>query len=292
LTISTVEVGQSAILTLTLYQDGTVTDLGTVTLGVVDANGDEVVASGTAVTDGSNGTYTYTLSKRTEPQFLINTWTVSGGPTFTTYTDVQGSTLFNEAALRAFDDGAISAAAYTDDAVAKMHQRVVEYMESYTGRSWIRRYNRLVVGGGGSRILDLSQGVARTSSGLFLNRPGGGHDTIQILSATDSEGSVSTASIVLQPGGLLHRTDSVWPSATVDDPLNCVVEYEYGQPYPVDGADRVAMLIAKHWLVSSRVPDVASSFNDALGTYTFDESRLPWEAYSWLRNHKLSGFFA
>lgn len=293
MTISTVQVGQSALLTLTLYQDGNATDLGTVTIGIVDANGTTVVAPGTAVTDGSNGTYTYTLTKRTQPQFLINTWSVSGGPTFTTYTDVQGSILFDEASLRAFDDGSISdTTEYGDDAIAKMHQRVVEHMEAFTGRSWVRRYNRIVLPGMGSLLLDLSsRSVNLTSAGLMLYRPGAHLDVISIISADDGA-AITPANIIVLSDGLLQRTDEAWTAASSESPLNVTVEYEYGQPYPVDGADRIAMMIARHWLVSTRIPPSASAFNDALGTFSFDESRLPWEAFSWLKNHKIQGFFA
>jgi hypothetical protein len=61
------------------------------------------------------------------------------------------------------------------------------------------------------------------------------------------------------------------------------VEYEYGQPYPADGADRVGMMLASHWLGSSRIPSSAASYTDALGSYTFDETRLPFEVYQWMK---------
>lgn len=288
-------VGQDFTVTATVYEDGTASDIGTITLGITDANGDEVVASGTAVSsDGGDGTYTYDVSSVPEPNLLVVTWTEAGGTTATTYVDVQGSYLFHENQLRNFDDEAISdTTTYSDSDIARTHQRVVEYMEAYTGRSWVRRYNRLLAPGSGSRMLDLSAGgVNRTSTGLHLNRPGCFEDTIQVIRANDGA-DVTTSDIVIHPGGLLQRTDDAWTQATSDDPLNVTVEYEYGQPFPVDGADRVGMIIARHWLVSSRVPDTASSWTDQLGSsYSFDESRLPWEAYSWLRNHKIRGYFA
>lgn len=292
MTISTVQVGQGSRLTLTLYSDGDETDLGTVTVGIEDANGDTVVSSGTSVTDNSDGTYEYSLAKQTEPGFHINTWSVAGGSDFTTYTDVQGSTLFNEASLRAFDDEAVSnATLYDDDAIGKMHQRVVEYLEAYTGRGWVRRYNRVTVNGTGSRLLDLSHmSKAVTSGGLHLNRPGAYEDIIQIISADDGE-TVSTSNIEIHPGGVLQRTDAAWTAATTDSPFNVTIEYEYGQPYPVDGADRIAMMLAKHWLVTTRIPDTATAFNDALGSFSFDETRLPYEVFTWLRNHKIRGYF-
>lgn len=293
MTVSTVPIGQDSTIEFIAYDStGTQADLGTFTIGIVDANGDEVVAPGTAVTDNSDGTYEYTLAAQSAPAFLIVTWTEAGGDAFTTYLDVQDSFLFNEAQLRVFDDAAIGdTSQYSDDAIAKMHQRVVEYMEAFTSRSWIRRYNRTVLPGNGQRVLDLSRGFDRTATGLTLMRPGARRDIISIIRANDGA-DVTTSNIVIHDG-VLERTDAAWAKATSDSPLNVTVEYEYGQPYPVDGADRIAMLIARQWLVSSRIPANNSSFNDALGTFTFaDESRLPFEAYSWLRNHKTGGFFA
>lgn len=290
MTISSVLVGQAAVLTFTAYADGTQTDLGTVTVGIVAADGSTVVAAGTSVTDNSDGTYTYTLAKQSSPGFLTVTWTVSGGPDFTTYVDVQGSALFHEAELRNFDDKAITAALYTDAQVAEAHQAAVEYLEAQTSRSWVRRYNRMVLPGSGTRALELAAGYARTSSGLGLARPGAYSDVIRVLSADDGS-SISTSNIEIADG-VLYRKDNTWTSCTSDDPLNVTVEYEYGLPHPVENVSRVAMLLARHWLVASRVPNNAMAYTDALGSYQFDETRLPFEAWSWVKAHRGLAVFA
>jgi hypothetical protein len=59
----------------------------------------------------------------------------------------------------------------------------------------------------------------------------------------------------------------------------------------VDGVDRIAMMIARHQMVSSRVPAGAASFTDAVGSYSFDETRLPYEAYHWIKQHSSGAFF-
>ena len=293
MTVSTMQVGQAATITFTAYSDGTQTDLGTITIGIVDANGDTVVASGTAVTDNSDGTYEYTVAKQSEPNFLTATWSVAGGADFTTYIDVQGSVLFNEAQLRGFDDQAISdTTAYTDAAIAETHQRVIERMEAFTGRAWVRRYNRMVLPGSGSRFLALELDKSVTAAGITLNRPGATQDIISPVIRANDGAAVTVGNITVLPGGILQRTDAAWTQAQSDSPLNVTIEYEYGQPYPVDAADRIGMLIARHWLVGSRIPSHASSFNDALGTYGFDETRLPLEAWQWLKDHRIQGFFA
>ena len=285
MTVSTVLVGQAPTITFTAYQDGTQTDLGTITIGIVDANGDTVVASGTSVTDNSDGTYTYTLAEQSQPNLLTVTWTEAGGTDITTFVEVQGSQLFNEYQLRTFDDQAITASAYTDAQVAAVHQQVCEYLEAQTGRSWIRRYNRALVAGSGSYYLNVGDGFYRTSAGLPLNRPGAGQDVIQVISADDGS-AVSTSNIIVGPNGNLVRTDAGWTRATSTDLWNCTVEYEYGQPYPVEGVDRIAMMIARQWLVASRIPSSASTYTDSLGSYSFDETRLPFEAYAWIKAHR------
>lgn len=291
--MSRILVNQASTITLTTYSDGTQQDLGTVTIGIVDANGDTVVNTGTAVTDNSDGTYDYTLAKQTEPNLLIATWSVSGGADFTTYHEIVGSELFNEAQLRAFDNSAMTSTTdFTDADIAATHDRVADYLEYQTGRSWIRRYCRTVLAGSGNEYVNLNDGFNTTSAGLPLNRPGSGQDIISIISADDGA-SVTTSNINVNTlTGDLNLTEGSWEKATNTNPWNVTVEYEYGQPYPTEGVDRIAMMIAQQWLTSNRIPSSASSFTDQLGSYTFDSTRLPFEAWQWIQAHKTAVFFA
>lgn len=289
-TATRVLVGQGAQLTFTAYDDGTQTDLGTVTIGIVDGNGTTVVAAGTSVTDNSDGTYEYVLAKQTSVGFLTATWSVTGGADFTTYVEVVGSQLFNEAQLRAFDNSALTdATKYPDAEIAATHDRVADYLEHATGRSFIRRYCRTRLAGSGNRCLYLSDGIPLLSSGYPLNRPAAGTDIIRVISATD--GTTKTVSDIDIQSDQLALTTGVWASSTTADPFNVVVEYEYGLPYPDGAADRIAMMIAQQWLTSSRIPSSAASFTDPLGSYTFDETRLPFEAYQWIKAHRTPVFF-
>lgn len=285
---SRILVGQAQTLTLTTYDDGDKSDIGTVTIGITDADGDEVVASGTAVdSDGADGTYTYDLDAQTDPNLLIVTWTESGGTALTGYVEVVGSQLFHEHQIRNFDDKAVSDTDdYPDDDIRQERNRVTDGLEHATGRSWVRRYARAEFSGDSSRHLHLADGIPRTSTGFPLHRPGASHDLIRVLSATDGGVAVSTSNLKTSPDGRITRTDQGWTKATDDDPYNVVIEYEYGLPYPIDGVDRIAMLIAKHNLVSSRIPDHATSMTDPLGTFSFgDASRLPYEAFKWIQAH-------
>lgn len=291
MSITRVLVGQASTLTMTAYSSGDQTDLGTFTIGIVDANGDTVVTSGTAVTDNGDGTYQYSLAAQTEPNLLTITWTEAAGTTLVTYVEVVGSILFDEAALRTFDDDAISSTTdYTDADILAMHDRVADYLEHATGRSWIRRYARCIAAGTGSNNLYLDEAIFRTAAGLPLDRPGATRDIVAIISASD--GTAITKTNVLPFGDRLVRTDAAWTAPSITNPYNVTLEYEYGLPYSVDGVDRIAMLIARHWLVASRIPGNAASFTDTLGSYTFDETKLPFEAYQWIKSHRAHAFFA
>lgn len=285
-------VNQATTLSLSTYTDGTLDDQGTLTIGIVDADGDTVVASGTSIVDNADGTYEYTLARQAEPNFLTATWTETGGTEFTTYVEIVGSVLFNENQMRAFDSSMLaSASKYSDADILAAHDRVAEQLEYWTDRSWIRRYCRVEIAGNGGYDLHVGDGVPRTAAGLPLHRPGWSRDIIRLLGVTVGGVSIDTANFKVANTGLITRTDNTWTKPTTTDPRNIVIEYEYGQPYPVDGVDRVAMMIARHQLVASRVPTSAQSFTDAAGSYTFDETRLPYEAYHWIKQHKAGAFF-
>lgn len=283
---------QATTLTMSAYNDGTLTDQGTFTIGIVDANGDTVVAAGTAVVDNADGTYEYTLAAQTEPNFLTATWTEAGGTTYATFVEVIGSVLFAEHQLRAFDSAMLtSTTKYLDADILAAHDRVSDYIEHQTNRSWIRRYNRVEIAGSGGYDMHVADGEPRTSAGVPLFRPGWSKDVIRLLGVQIDGGTIDVSDFKVAPSGLITRTDGTWTKPTSTNPRNVVVEYEYGQPYPVDGVDRIAMMIARHQLVASRVPGSAQSFTDAAGSYTFDETRLPYEAWHWIKAHQAGTFF-
>lgn len=282
------------VLTQTWYVDGTATDVGTVTIGVVDGNGDSIVAAGTATTNAGSGIYTYTLASQSTVNLLVVTWTRSDTSAgLSSYIEVVGSHLFTEAAARAYGDAMLSTANVnpSDADVAAARDRITEFLEHETQRSWIRRYNRVEVPGTGNHELSVRDGYSRTSTGLVLHRPGAGRDINRVLTATADGTTVSTGNIKVVSDGRLIRTDGNWPTPSSTNPNNIVIEYEYGLPQPVDGSDRIAMMLARHQLVASRHPENALSFNDPLATYQFDPSRMPSEAYQWIKNHRVGVFF-
>lgn len=292
---------QASTITLTAYTDGTATDQGTFTIGIVDGNGDTVVAAGTAVTDNSDGTYEYTLAAQSDPAFLIATWTESGGsPIYTTPIEVVGNVLFNENQLRSFDEKANGTAAlssateYTDSMLLEAHDRVADLLEAWTDRSWIPRYCRLELAGNGSRQLLARDGDARLSNGEAISRPGKNTDIIQVLGASVNGTAITASNVKVDPtNGTFYRTDGSWTAASTSRPRNVVIEYVYGQSFIVDSVDRIAMMLVLDQLVPSAISDRATTFTDELGTLRFETpgrfgnvSTIP-EVNAWVKSHSV-----
>ena len=83
--------------------DGTATDVGDVTVGVVDGNGDTIVAVLTATTNNADGTYTYSLADQANPDQLTITWTrTNTGADLIDRLELVGNWLFTESQARAF----------------------------------------------------------------------------------------------------------------------------------------------------------------------------------------------
>jgi len=154
-------------LTYTWYVDGTATDVGDVTIGVVDGNGDELVAALTATTNNADGTYSYSLADIPDVDSIALTWTrTDTGASLVNYREVVGAWLFTEAQARAFDAAALTnTSTYTDKLIVDERARIVEEFEQWTGRSWVPRYCRMVLSGTSGRRLSLADGHARTSDG-------------------------------------------------------------------------------------------------------------------------------
>lgn len=279
-------------LTKTWYVDGTATDVGDVTIGVVDGNGATVVASGTATTNNTDGTYTYSLADQDNPGLLTVTWTRDDtGAELVDRLEVVGARLFTEAQARAFDASALSSTStFTDADIAAGRDHVTEQLEHWTGRSWVPRWCRVETYGTGGYRLPLHDASPRTSTGVRLHRPGRLTDIATIRSVTVGGTAVPTSNVVVD-GATLVRTDGTWTLPTISDPLNVVVEWDYGLAYPADGVDRIALLLLRDRLVANPISDRATSFTDELGTHRFETpgrfgnvSSIP-EVNMWVKRH-------
>ncbi len=288
--------------------DGTATDVGDVTIGIIDGNGDSVVSSGTATTNNGDGTYTYSLADQASPDQLDITWTrTDTGADLGDRVELIGNWLFTESQARTFHAKADATSAliplatageYPDAILANERESIQQDIERWTGRAFVPRYARLEIPGNGTRHLPVTDGYTKTSDGTNsepLDRPGYARDIGIILSATVGGSAVTLANIKVDPvSGVLIRTDSVWQTATTADPHNVVVEYVYGLPYLIDGVDRIAMKLLVDRLVPSSFPDRAISVDTDFGTTRFVQpggpmgnvSRVP-EVNQWVTAHNV-----
>ena len=299
-TPSRIVTGQDKTITYTIYQDGSATDIGTVTIGIVDANGDTVVAAGTAVTDNADGTYEHAITSPSEPNVYYVTLTESGGDAVTVPVEVSGALLFAEHHARAFAAKAngtgplASATEYTDAMIADERNAISDLLEDWTNRSWVPRYCRKTFVGSGERSLWLSDGNPITSAGEHLHRPGSNNDVRTIISCTINGTAVTASNIQFDPTtGHLWRTDGVFTAGTSTNRYNIVLEYTYGTHPETDSARRIGLLLAVDRLVPSAISDRATSFTDELGTLRFETpgrfgnvSTLP-EVNHWVKTHSL-----
>lgn len=138
-------------LTQKWYEDGTQVDAGTVTIGIVDATGAEVVASGTATSKSGSGTsttYTYSLAIQTAVKRLTVTWTrADTTASFSSDIEVVGGLLFTEVEARAHHDSQITASTFTDAQIADTRARITDEFEQICGVSFIPRWREQKMAG-------------------------------------------------------------------------------------------------------------------------------------------------
>lgn len=266
---------------------------GNCTYEIIDSSGG-TVDSGVATDAAATGVYTIDDIVADDPDLWTITWSgFLGGTAWSTETFAEpvGSILFDEAQFRTFnDDQFASGTRYTDEQILAARDAVTEQLERWTGRSWVERHCRLETAGSGDWVLPLAGGYARTSSGHNMYRPGRLQDVARVQATTIGSASVSTSSITVV-GGHLHR-GTTWTLPTVNDPLNVTVEYVYGLPHVVDGADRIAMMLAADRLRETVLSNRATTWSDELGTYRFETpgragnvSTIP-EVNEWVKAHR------
>lgn len=281
----------AATLTFTTYEDGGQTDIGTITIGIDDQDGTEIVAAGTAVTDNADGTYEYEVTydlTSTLGRWTV-TWTEAAGQVFVTYVEIVGSLLVDEADLRTHDLSAMSSTTvYTDAMLATARDGALDKLEQWTGRSWIPRFGQVQLAGNGDYSIWLADGIRKYGGG------GWSSDILSIQSATVSGTAVTVGNIVIEPlTSELIRTDGVWTQATRTSPRNITVNYTYGWEHPVDNVERIVALLVRDQLVATAIEDRAMSFSDELGTMRFTTpgvgqavSSIP-EVNEWVRAHRI-----
>jgi hypothetical protein len=274
-------------ITKTWYVDGTPTDVGDVTIGVTDANGTEVVAAGAATTNNADGTYDYALPIQTDLTILKVEWTDdSSGEVLTDTVEVVGSYLFSIAEARAYNivggqTPLSSTSSYPTSKLVEWRDQIAQMFEQRTFRSFTKRYARIELAGDGSTVLYLGDGFATTDWGDRAGGVGRFLDIRRIISVTVNGTAVSLSNVKLVNNGMLRRINGSWTSATSTDPLNIVIEYEYGMENYEARENGLRLLAAN--AIPSDVSSRATSFSDEDGTFRL--TTLPVQVEEFLRSY-------
>ena len=241
-------------ITISWEVDGTATNVGDVTIGIVDALGVVVVAAGTATVNNTDGTYSYIVSNSLTGNVAdwTTTWTdTSTGDDLEVPVGVVGAHLFTEVAARAFDNDAFSnATTYPDSNISAARDRIADAFEDICGTSFISRYRTESLSGEGTRLLRLDEQHVTT-----------------VLTATVGGTAQTIADIVIlqQPANRLWHTGAFWSYPTVADPLNVVVGYEYGHATVPTEIRLAALHVLRHELAESDIPDRATGITNEFG---------------------------
>lgn len=246
------------------YRDGTLTDpdlAGTVTL----TDGDGTVLSTGAATVAGSGSGIIRYSPTAAAMASVNRVTVSvanvviGGETAITVTgetEVIGELLFTEAEARAFRDGQLASATYTDDAIRRAHDQIMDGFERVLGYPLGRRYYRDVLDGEGYGELRLSRGYVRSIRAIASRAVG---------TATWTAFTAGELADVLFDGvgaEIVRETGGVFASGR----QNWRVSYEAGRPIPLE-IRRAALVVVRNTLVPSNVSDRALFENNQAGQF-------------------------
>lgn len=244
-------------LTKTWYVNGTPTDVGDITVGVVDADGNTVVAAGTATTNNGDGTYDYALPIQTQVADLTITWTVTSNSQNQDHPiEVVGGWLFTEAELRAFHSNDLTdESVYSDADLNQIRSEVTDEFERICGVSFVPRYRRQTFGGDGTRMFEADR--ARIQSVIACT----------IGSTTVAASNFATEDIT----PFIYRTNGVFSHATSTNPVNVAISYRHGHLQVPRDIHRAALIVAharaKKDVTGAGIPYNASSFNDGTGQY-------------------------
>lgn len=255
-------VGAAATLTASWRdQDGDLAEpTGTVTVGVVRADGSTVLAAGTATTSGATGVRTVSLPAADNDQLdvLTCTWT-NGTSTVTTTVEVVGAYYASTKQMRDSDEVLADTRKYPAAALVAARRSVETEFEDYCRAAFVPRYRRVRLDGSGMDEQLLPDVYVRRILSVRVYDTDGTYEAF-------TAGEV--AAIEVADSGVVRRTDG---EVFDRGDHNLVVEYEHGLDRPPsDLADAFFQRLRDVVNRSHRgVPDRAATFtSDVGGTYS------------------------
>lgn len=239
----------------------------TVTVGVARANGDVLIAAGTATVAGTGddvGEFSYQLTPAETSVLdeLTATWHDGDNDVdWTTRHRIVGGFMFSIAEARAFDEVLNDSGKYPAALMASKRAEVENEAEWICDRAFVPSYARVTVDGDGTDRLHVGLHDLRSIRSISV------YDTLNGTPVEFTAGELAQLSLL--PGGVLRRTDGgVFAFGT----SNVIVEAEFG----LDGPDEMMVAAAITRLKSrlsaprSGLPERTRSWTDAKGnSYTF-----------------------
>jgi hypothetical protein len=264
---------QAGTLAHTFEVDEEPTDSSvTVTYAATDAAGSSV-ASGNATTAGAGtGKYTYTLAAQAALKRgqTACTGTIGGAATTEVdYFEVVGGFFFTLAQGRGSDDSLANADRYTTDDLKQARLEVEAECETICDRTFVPRYERVVLDGTGTpgvllKHSDPVRSVAHVRTIRSVSMAPSVDETFVAFTADE------LAALTVTDDGTLVRTDgAIFTLARA----NLIVEYELGLDRPPVDLVKASLtrLRSRLNLNKSGIPDRASSFTVVEGgTYRLD----------------------
>jgi hypothetical protein len=263
-TVQRLLVGKPGTLSVTIVDSlgSPVTATGALTVGVISASGQAIIAPGTATTAGANpGVYTVSVSAAQAAKLdqWTATWTDAGnGSTQTSDHEVVGGFFFSLADVRASDSVLADATKYPDGVILAARQSVEEECEFICDVPFVPRYRRVLCDGTAEPeifVLDSKIRAIRSATIFTANSTG------QALVLTTAQ----LAALVIDDDFKIQRNDGgIWTEGR----RNVVIEYECGWDAP-PGELAAASLIRLRSVLNrqfSSVPDRATSFVTEGGT--------------------------
>jgi hypothetical protein len=244
-------VQQNTPLTLSQqwYEGGTAVDPGTVTIGIVRADGTELVAPATATSGAGTAARAYNLTTAHTALLdrLTVTWTSTLKGTLTSYVEVVGGFLFGLSEL----SGKLtdSTSSYTAAQLADARTYAETYLESKIGHALVPRFGTYRGDGDGTAVFRLP--VTYLRSVRWVN-------TYSLGVATAySAGEL----LAIEPGpGVVYG--SYWPRGY----YNVALGFEHGRDFPPPEAKEAALILAEQYIVQGPIDDRATQRSSEFGS--------------------------
>jgi hypothetical protein len=265
--------GAPATLRHTFTIDEDPTDAtGAVAVAITDATG-AAVSSGNATSAGAGtGEYTYVLPGQATLDHLTVVWsaTIAGTAlTETSYVDIAGGLFFTLMVGRGSDQSLSDTNRYPTADLVVARLEVETECETICDRSFVPRYERVVLDGTGtSELLLAHSDPVRSVAHVRSIRAVSMAPTLDETFVAFTAGQL--AALAVAGDGTVRRTDG---AVFTEGRRNVVVEFEYGLDAPP--ADLVKACLTRFRsrlnLNKSGIPDRASSFTVAEGgTFRLD----------------------